>query len=539
MDKTININIAGTLFQIDEVAFRILRDYLLAINNRFRNVRGGHETIEDIESRIAEIFQSQKGLAGVISKENVDTMISIIGKPEDFDHNESETEPLVYSSQRKRMYRNPDNSIISGVCGGIGAYLNIDPVLFRILFVLFAVFFGVGFFVYIVLWIALPTANTDARKREMYGNTYHSARSQNIHPDGTTSSSTPLYNAGYYNTSGVGNAFNEVFRAISRVCYIILRIFLIFIGIVFVLTGFLTILVFVLVFVFKYPGAFSTDAFGTHLIYFPDFMNYIVNPATTPWIMALTIIAVALPMLALIYWGIKMIIWFKAKDGILSLTGLVLWVLAIAALSIIFFNEGISFAESARSTSTYILPNTPDTLYLITEHKVSDLKFDKEISLPDDDYSVFLVDSTNKLFIKTSLQLNLAEDNLTKIEIKKRSSGRTKADAVRKAESLIYNYRMSNDTLYLDEYFTIPYGSKWTADFLTFNLFLPENTILHFDNSSENMFFGGIFINKVKDNIVIDQKFDYDTDPWELGNKYWILSEDGLRETEKAPSKQK
>jgi hypothetical protein len=234
-----------------------------------------------------------------------------------------------------------------------------------------------------------------------------------------------------------------------------------------------------------------------------------------------------------------MIIWFKAKDGILSLTGLVLWVLAIAALSIIFFNEGISFAESARSTSTYILPNTPDTLYLITEHKVSDLKFDKEISLPDDDYSVFLVDSTNKLFIKTSLQLNLAEDNLTKIEIKKRSSGRTKADAVRKAESLIYNYRMSNDTLYLDEYFTIPYGSKWTADFLTFNLFLPENTILHFDNSSENMFFGGIFINKVKDNIVIDQKFDYDTDPWELGNKYWILSEDGLRETEKAPSKQK
>ena len=75
MDKTININIAGTLFQIDEEAFRILRDYLQAINNRFRNVQGGNETIEDIESRIAEIFQSQKGLAGVITKENVEAMI--------------------------------------------------------------------------------------------------------------------------------------------------------------------------------------------------------------------------------------------------------------------------------------------------------------------------------------------------------------------------------------------------------------------------------------------------------------------------------
>ena len=75
MDKTININIAGTLFQIDDEAFRILRDYLQAINNRFRNVQGGHETVEDIESRIAEIFQSQKGLAGVITKENVEAMI--------------------------------------------------------------------------------------------------------------------------------------------------------------------------------------------------------------------------------------------------------------------------------------------------------------------------------------------------------------------------------------------------------------------------------------------------------------------------------
>jgi len=133
MDKTININLAGTLFQIDEEAYRILRDWLQAINNRFRNVHGGLETIEDIESRIAEIFQSQKGLAGVITKENVEAMISIIGKPEDFDHTESEVDSSIYTTQRKRMYRNPDDSVISGVCGGIGAYLNTDPVLFWIL----------------------------------------------------------------------------------------------------------------------------------------------------------------------------------------------------------------------------------------------------------------------------------------------------------------------------------------------------------------------------------------------------------------------
>ena len=92
MDKTININLAGTLFKIDEDAFKILRDYLQAIDLRFRNTRGGNETIEDIESRIAEIFNSQKGIAGVISKENVESMILIIGKPEDFESAETEEE---------------------------------------------------------------------------------------------------------------------------------------------------------------------------------------------------------------------------------------------------------------------------------------------------------------------------------------------------------------------------------------------------------------------------------------------------------------
>ncbi len=155
MDKTININLGGTLFQIDEEAFRILRDYLQAINNRFANVQGGNETIEDIELRIAEIFQSQKGLAGVVTKENVDAMISILGKPEDFDHGEPQQAPQ-YTSHKKRMYRNTDDTIIGGVCSGIAAYLDSDPVLFRILFVLFALFFGAGFLIYLGLWIALP-----------------------------------------------------------------------------------------------------------------------------------------------------------------------------------------------------------------------------------------------------------------------------------------------------------------------------------------------------------------------------------------------
>jgi len=92
MNKTIKINLGGTLFQIDEEAYQILRRYLQDINDKLKNTPGGSETIEDIELRIAEIFQSQGTAAGVISRENVDSMISIIGKPEDFDTSSDTTE---------------------------------------------------------------------------------------------------------------------------------------------------------------------------------------------------------------------------------------------------------------------------------------------------------------------------------------------------------------------------------------------------------------------------------------------------------------
>ena len=211
------------------------------------------------------------------------------------------------------MYRNSEDKIIGGVCSGIAAYLDTDPVLFRILFVLSAVFFGVGFLIYIALWIALPEARTDSQKRAMYGNAYHTTRSMDKTNDNSPYSGVSQNNTGYNSSSRLGNAINEIFRAIGRVFYIILRIFLIIIGVVFVLTGFLFILSFVMVFVFKYPGAFSIDSSGMNLIYFPDFLNYIVNPSAVPWIIILASIAFILPMLALIYWGVKMIFWFKGK----------------------------------------------------------------------------------------------------------------------------------------------------------------------------------------------------------------------------------
>lgn len=55
-----------------------------------------------------------------------------------------------------RLYRSTTDKVIGGVSGGLGVYLNIDPVIVRIMFVLLAVFGGSGVLVYIILWIVIP-----------------------------------------------------------------------------------------------------------------------------------------------------------------------------------------------------------------------------------------------------------------------------------------------------------------------------------------------------------------------------------------------
>jgi phage shock protein PspC (stress-responsive transcriptional regulator) len=500
MEKTIKINLGGILFQIEEEAYRLLRDYLQSIDNKFRNVPGGNETIEDIESRIAEIFQTQKDLAGVITKENVDTMISIIGTPEEFDQFEGK-ERGYYSNREKRMYRNPDDRIIGGVCGGIGTYLNSDPVWFRLLFIVFALVFGTGLLVYLALWIALPLAVTDSQKRDLYGNNYYKSGA-NI--TGETSA--------YPYSSKVGSAFNEVFRAIGKVLFVIVRIFLIIIGVILVLSGFTALFSFIIIFVFKYPGSFSIDAGEFNLAYLPDFLNYIVTPAMVPLMTALIVLVVAIPLLVMVYGGIRLIFWFKVRDGYIWLIGLVVWVLCVAALSIISFNEGISYAERGRTTSLEYFGPTPDTLYIMTGEKISDLDADKEIAVTDNYYRIYIDDENNIVYIRSRLDISTSDNNSTSVEIKRQSSGTSRLDAQDNARRLIYDFTISGDTLFLDEFFMIPPGSKWSFDEVSIKVFIPEGTMICMDKTIERMY-----------HSYYDYYFVSDSE-----NRYWKMTDDGL-----------
>ena len=177
MKQVININFQGRVVPIEVTAFELLKNYTESLNRHFANEEGKEEIINDIESRIGELFQERisKG-ATCITDEDVKAIIKSMGNPEDFEamddtpgassasssysQQEQQTSSSTSSTGHKKLYRNDNDKILGGVCSGLANYFNIDVVVTRIIFVIL-LFSGIGFLTYIVMWIAVPSSSTE------------------------------------------------------------------------------------------------------------------------------------------------------------------------------------------------------------------------------------------------------------------------------------------------------------------------------------------------------------------------------------------
>ena len=176
MNKTININLGGYFFHIDETAYQKLRRYLDAISKSLSDdPQGKNEIIADIEARISELLSEKiTDARQVVNEQDISNIIKIMGEPEDYEENETGYTDNSSSYQRKKtsnrkLYRDGDDKFLGGVAAGVGHYLGIDAIWLRLL--LIALFFsaGFGFLIYIILWVLLPEATTTAEKLEMEG----------------------------------------------------------------------------------------------------------------------------------------------------------------------------------------------------------------------------------------------------------------------------------------------------------------------------------------------------------------------------------
>ncbi|MHC5361865.1 PspC domain-containing protein [Myroides sp. LJL110] len=170
MNKTLTVNIAGSVFHIDENAFVKLDHYLKTIKKSF-SIEEQDEIIHDIEIRVSELFLEKLTPSKQnINLQDVDQVISILGAPEDYIiEQDSTSESFTYYPKSKKLFRDTQNGILGGVLAGLGHYFKIDPVWLRIIFAVLVLFFGTGVLLYLILWIVIPAAKTTSQILQMQG----------------------------------------------------------------------------------------------------------------------------------------------------------------------------------------------------------------------------------------------------------------------------------------------------------------------------------------------------------------------------------
>ncbi len=258
MKKTTSIHIKGLNFIIEEDAYETLKNYMDRLERKLSNTKGKEEIIEDIELRIAELFTSDlQGSKQVVDQEMVQNAILKLGEPEQYIDEEGEEETKAnanddhetihenrgtYSSSEKKLYRNMDQATIAGVCAGLSAYFNIDLIIVRIIFLILLFGGGFGFPLYIILWIVLPTANTNIDRLRMRGTpiTVESVREEVENAARRLTKKSKSFENQMRNDTVFTRGVNSLGRVISKL-----------VGFFFLIIGLMVSIFFVYVFVFK------------------------------------------------------------------------------------------------------------------------------------------------------------------------------------------------------------------------------------------------------------------------------------------------
>jgi phage shock protein PspC (stress-responsive transcriptional regulator) len=161
MKKVFNINLAGVVIAIEEPAYEQLNHYIKQLKSFFANEKDGDEIVQDMEARIAELFQEIIGKrASCITSSDVQQIQSDLNENSDtHTYTQSAYGPNSQHNTGKKLYTNQNDKIIGGVCGGIAQYINIDASIVRILFVVFTLAWGAGIVIYLLMWVLLPKQN--------------------------------------------------------------------------------------------------------------------------------------------------------------------------------------------------------------------------------------------------------------------------------------------------------------------------------------------------------------------------------------------
>ena len=526
MKRTVQVNLSGQVFTIDEDAYEVLSAYLKRIASLYDRSAGKDEILSDIESRIAELLIDRKGESKeVVTIEDVAAVTAIMGNSEQFEDDSMDDTEESYrtnyssDSSKKRLYRDSDNGIIGGVCSGIAYYFGIDPVWIRLFFGLSFIFFGSGVIFYILLWIIIPEARSASEKLNMKGEPVNIGSIGKTIEKEIGSLGEKISNSGnnFSRTSGrkiergidrLAHFLAEIFRGIFKVLGKVL-------GAIFLMIGTFTIIFMIagIIGVADVIHFDSNDWSSSMNIY--EWGDIVFTSGT--WLLSAIvgfILLVGVPFLALAYGGVKLL-FPRFKVPYLGASFFGLWFIGLVLSIMTAFSIGQELSKEEKVVKTVVLSDRgliADTINLNVGHDPFGISTNRAYYANND----FMMKVDNRRIIVGNVEFDIQQSSYSqvKLEVKKSAQAESNEEAGIRADSIQYNFSMDSSSITFDPFFSYPQMHLLRDQEVRLTLKIPVGQVVYLDPS----------IKRVMDDI---QNVTDMFDP-KMVSHYWIMNSEGL-----------
>ena len=509
MNKTVNINLGGMFFHIDEDAYLKLTRYFDAIKRSLNNSSGQDEIIKDIEMRVSELLtEKQKSEKHVVGLKDVDEVITVMGQPEDYIIEDEDRPNQKFNDngtrKHKKLYRDKEKGMIGGVATGLGHYFGIDSVWIKILFLVFVFAgFGTGILAYFVLWIVTPEAVTTTEKLEMTGEPVTISNIEKKVREEIETLSDKFKSADYDKMGNqVKSGAERISSSFGDFVMTVFKIFAKFLGIILIISG-ISVLIMLLIGVFTLGTNVFVDFPWQNFVDAGNFTEYPL------WSFGLLMFfAVGIPFFFLTLLGFKLLSPnLKSIGNITKYTLLAIWIIAIAIAISIGIKQATEISYDNKTVEKKAINiNTKDTLFVkfrYNDYYAKDLNHHRDFEFVQDS-------ANNQLIYSTDVRLHVlhTDEAAPYIQIEKSARGNSFTSAKQRAEKINYNIQINGNHLVLDNYFLTDVKNKFRGQEVDVYLYLPEGqlfkpdaSIQDYDNSEDDFFnlhFSGNYNYKVE-----------------------------------------
>lgn len=532
MNKTLNINLGGVAFIIDEDAYMLLDNYLTAIHNHFKNAEGYEEITNDIESRMGELFTDRLAGRTIINAKDVQTAMETMGSLEDFG-----AEPIVEAQQKtyvhshsfrpgKRVFRDPDDKVLGGVCSGLSAYFGInDPIWLRIIFVLLFFAAGTGVLFYLIMWIIVPKAVTTTDKLAMRGQSINinniakevqegmrtlGDKFQEIGKDLGDQKKNRFSNVNSgQRVSGLSSFLNELMEAIRYILpkfiKIVATLFALFICVIIVVAG--------------------IGILGKSMMT-GNYVDYMVGRdiLSSNWFFFLNVaLFFILPAVILLTLAIKVIFKLNNTKNVIQGAAL-LWFLTLVFALISGFRMVHSIQNfSEKSNAKQFFSSVPiDTLTIDAQDEQSFDDFDFDW-VQFGDFKM-----KNNTLYTDNIRVKVLKGDKPEVywTIDYSSNGASQEEATELVNSISYDIKQDGKRLILPLYFEIPKGKVWRNQKVRVTVYVPEGKYLIVTDRGDR------FVNNLEMDSNEEGYYDYSETLWKMGRQGFIDAAPKVKEEE-------